>query len=183
MLALDVIGHVQPPPDILREHVEIDELQYQGQYADDAGHGDTEARPPGVADDPAKTLRVGPGQPRDQGAALRRLRQANPRCQHRHQGLCDQERRQQRDDDRHGHVREEDHDVVLGADDDRREDDNGCRRARDYRRSDLSHALQRGVERLVLFHRTVSENAFRDDDGIIDEHADGEHQPHHRENV
>ena len=32
-------------------------------------------------------------------------------------------------------------------------------------------------------HVAVAKDAFRYDDGVVDQHADGEHQPHHRQHV
>ena len=175
MLACYVILHVQSSPHILGEHVELDELEHQRQHADDAGDDNAKPRPPRMADDPAKALGIRTRQPRNECAAFLRFRQPNTCREHRNERLCNKERSQECDDNRHRHVRQKDHDIVLGADNDRCEYDDGCRGPCDNRRPDLAHTVQRCVEGLLLVHRPMPENAFGDDDRIVDEHADGEH--------
>ena len=68
----------------------------------------------------------------------------------------------------------------------RREDDDRRRRAGNDREPDFAHALERAFERLrarQVVLCAMSEHAFRHDDGVVDEHADREHQAHHRQDV
>ena len=53
----------------------------------------------------------------------------------------------------------------------------------DDREPDFLDALHRRFEGFVGHHGTITEHAFRDDDGIVHQHADGQHQAHHRQHV
>ena len=111
------------------------------------------------------------------------LGQLDASGQHRHQGLRDQERCNQGHDDCGCDVRQENGDVGLGAEHDRQKDDYSRRRSRDNRDPYLFNASQGGFERPIRVHAPVSKHVLDHDDGIVDEHADRQHQAHHGQNV
>ncbi len=183
MLPFDVIRHEKTPAGILREHVELDELKCQRRNADETDQYDSQPRPARMIDYPSQARRVSPRQARHQRAVARLSRRPYASRQHRHQGLRNKQRRQQCDDDRYGNVSKEHHDVILGADDDGRENDNRRCSACDHGEADFLHTVQRRSERVLLVLFPVPEDALGHDNGIVDKHPDSEHQPHHRQNI
>ena len=73
--------------------------------------------------------------------------------------------------------------IVLGAEHYRHEDDDRCQRSGDDGDADFPDAFQRRLHRIPGIEVPMSKHAFGHDNGIVHQHADREHQPHHRQHV
>src|ERR1700722_10900911 len=84
---------------------------------------------------------------------------------------------------RNGDLGEENADVVFFSEYHRQENDYARQRTRRDGHADDLRALHSAIPRLVRKLFPVVINAFDDDHGIVDKHADSQQQSHHRENV
>ncbi len=80
-------------------------------------------------------------------------------------------------------MRQEYCNVVLRAEHDRNKyDDRSCR-AGDYRHADFLDTFNSRFKWLIRVHFSLSKDVLRNDDRVVDQHADCKHEPHHRQNV
>ena len=74
-------------------------------------------------------------------------------------------------------------DIHFLPEHDGQENDNRGRRAGDHRQTHFVDPEQGRLHRLIRVHDPVAENTFSDHDRVIDQHADGQHQTHHRQDI
>src|SRR5690606_971834 len=101
---------------------------------------------------------------------------------HCHDSERQRERGKHRNCDGYGHMAQEDGNLVGRCHNDWHKHDDRCHRTRDDGKSDLFHPGDGGLERIHAVE-PMSVDALCHNDGIVDQHAYGQHETHHGEDV